>query len=70
MLFDCIDLAEQASIGGNISAWTTLHLGKADEVAVIRKRPDREQSIFDRRLAQLTASMQQTAAGIKSLAEA
>ena len=38
--------------------------------AMIRKRPEREQSIFDRRLAQLKVSMQQTADGIKSLAEA
>lgn len=37
--------------------------------AMIRKRPEREQPIFARRLAQLKASMQQTADGIKALAE-
>lgn len=38
--------------------------------AMIRKRPEKEQPIFERRLAQLKTSMQQTADGIKGLAEA
>ncbi len=37
--------------------------------AMIRKRPEREQAIFERRLAQLKASMNATVAGIKVEAE-
>ena len=36
---------------------------------MIRKRPEREQPILERRLAQLKSAMQATVDGIKSLAE-
>jgi hypothetical protein len=37
---------------------------------MIRKRPEREQPILERRLAQLKAAMQATVEGIRELAEA
>jgi nitroreductase len=38
--------------------------------AMVHNRPEREQAILDRRLAQLKATMQRTVEGIKALAEA
>jgi nitroreductase len=47
----------------------TLGPGFSGTAAMIRKRPEREQPILERRLAQLRASMQRTVEGIKALAE-
>ena len=47
----------------------TIGPGFSGTAAMIRNRPEREQSIFARRLAQLKASMQATVEGIKALAE-
>ena len=43
--------------------------GVSGTSAMIRKRPEREQPILERRLAQLKAAMEATVAGIRDLAE-
>jgi hypothetical protein len=43
--------------------------GVSGTSAMIRKRPEREQPILERRLAQLKAAMQATVTGIRDMAE-
>ena len=62
---------EQEPIGRTVRLRQHVTIGAdgSGTAAMIRKRPEREAAIFERRLAQLKASMTATVQGIKTLAE-